>query len=156
MNITSYVQRAYRLFMEWGHANAVLTDCIVNGIIGGVGAVLGFVPQMFVLFLLLSIVEDCGYMVRIAFVMDRIFRRFGLSGKSFIPLLISSGCGVPGIMASKTIEHDSLLFGRPKSFVFKPNRIKISASNHQIGAFLDHELGVYFDRTPLAAACRNH
>src|SRR5574344_205613 len=107
MNITSYVQRAYRLFMEWGHANAVLTDCIVNGIIGGVGAVLGFVPQMFVLFLLLSIVEDCGYMVRIAFVMDRIFRRFGLSGKSFIPLLISSGCGVPGIMASKTIENDN-------------------------------------------------
>lgn len=101
------VQSIIQGWMERGHANAVLTDCIVNGIIGGVGAVLGFVPQMFVLFLLLSIVEDCGYMVRIAFVMDRIFRRFGLSGKSFIPLLISSGCGVPGIMASKTIENDN-------------------------------------------------
>lgn len=84
-----------------------MVDCIVNGIIGGLGAILGFVPQMAILFLLLCIVEDCGYMVRIAFVMDRIFRKFGLSGKSFIPLLISSGCGVPGIMASKTIENDN-------------------------------------------------
>ena len=77
------------------------------GIIGGLGAVLGFVPQMAILFLFLSILEDCGYMVRIAFVMDRVFRHFGLSGKSFIPLLISSGCGIPGIMASKTIEQDN-------------------------------------------------
>ena len=88
-------------------AAAFLTDLIVNGIIGGLGAVLGFVPQMAILFVLLSILEDCGYMVRIAFVMDRIFRKFGLSGKSFIPLLISSGCGIPGIMASKTIENDN-------------------------------------------------
>lgn len=88
-------------------ANEVLIDCIVNGVIGGVGAVLGFVPQMAVLFLLLSFIEDCGYMVRIAFVMDRIFRKFGLSGKSFIPLLVGSGCGVPGIMASRTIENDN-------------------------------------------------
>ena len=80
---------------------------VVDGIIGGVGAVLGFVPQMAILFLFLSILEDCGYMVRIAFVMDRVFRHFGLSGKSFIPLLISSGCGIPGIMASKTIEQDN-------------------------------------------------
>ena len=80
---------------------------IFNGIIGGLGAVLGFVPQMAILFLFLSILEDCGYMVRIAFVMDRVFRHFGLSGKSFIPLLISSGCGIPGIMASKTIEQDN-------------------------------------------------
>ncbi len=94
-------------WMEKGGANAILTDCLVNGVIGGVGTILGFVPQMFLLFLLLSILEDCGYMVRIAFVMDRVFRRFGLSGKSFIPLLISSGCGVPGIMASKTIENDN-------------------------------------------------
>jgi ferrous iron transport protein B len=94
-------------WMEKGGANDVLTDCLVNGVIGGVGTILGFVPQMFLLFLLLSILEDCGYMVRIAFVMDRVFRRFGLSGKSFIPLLISSGCGVPGIMASKTIENDN-------------------------------------------------
>ena len=87
--------------------NDVLISLVVDGIIGGVGAVLGFAPQMAILFLFLSILEDCGYMVRIAFVMDRIFRHFGLSGKSFIPLLISSGCGVPGIMASKTIEQDN-------------------------------------------------
>lgn len=84
-----------------------LEDLIVNGIIGGLGAVLGFLPQMAILFVLLSVLEDCGYMVRVAFVMDRIFRKFGLSGKSFIPLLISSGCGIPGIMASKTIENDN-------------------------------------------------
>lgn len=85
----------------------VVSSLVVEGIIGGLGAVLGFVPQMAILFLFLSILEDCGYMVRIAFVMDRIFRHFGLSGKSFIPLLISSGCGIPGIMASKTIEQDN-------------------------------------------------
>ena len=72
----------------------------------GVGAVLGFVPQMLVLFLFLAFLESCGYMARIAFVMDRIFRKFGLSGKSFIPMLIATGCGVPGIMASRTIEND--------------------------------------------------
>ena len=84
-----------------------LRGLIMDGIVAGVGAVLGFVPQMAILFLFLSILEDCGYMVRIAFVMDRVFRHFGLSGKSFIPLLISSGCGIPGIMASKTIEADN-------------------------------------------------
>ncbi|WP_312693156.1 ferrous iron transport protein B [Caproiciproducens sp.] len=83
-----------------------LNSLIVDGIIGGVGAVLGFVPQMFILFFFLSILEDCGYMARVAFIMDRIFRKFGLSGKSFIPLLIASGCGVPGIMASRTIENE--------------------------------------------------
>ena len=88
-------------------AGDVVSSLVVEGIIGGLGAVLGFVPQMAILFLFLSILEDCGYMVRIAFVMDRIFRHFGLSGKSFIPLLISSGCGIPGIMASKTIEQDN-------------------------------------------------
>ena len=88
-------------------ASSMVVGLVVDGIIGGVGAVLGFVPQMAVLFLFLSILEDCGYMVRIAFVMDRVFRHFGLSGKSFIPLLISSGCGIPGIMASKTIEQDN-------------------------------------------------
>ena len=88
-------------------AGDLVTGLVVDGIIGGVGAVLGFAPQMAVLFLFLSILEDCGYMVRIAFVMDRVFRHFGLSGKSFIPLLISSGCGIPGIMASKTIENDN-------------------------------------------------
>ncbi|MFR5810192.1 MAG: ferrous iron transport protein B, partial [Flavonifractor plautii] len=83
-----------------------LQGLIVEGIIAGVGAVLGFVPQMLVLFLMLSILEDVGYMARVAFIMDRIFRKFGLSGKSFIPMLIGSGCGVPGIMASRTIEQD--------------------------------------------------
>ena len=94
-------------FLEGIGTNDVVTSLVVDGVIGGVGAVLGFVPQMTILFLFLSILEDCGYMVRIAFVMDRVFRHFGLSGKSFIPLLISSGCGIPGIMASKTIEQDN-------------------------------------------------
>ena len=88
-------------------AGDMVMGLVVDGIIGGLGAVLGFVPQMAILFLFLSVLEDCGYMVRIAFVMDRVFRHFGLSGKSFIPLLISSGCGIPGIMASKTIEQDN-------------------------------------------------
>ena len=88
-------------------AGDMVQGLVVDGIIGGLGAMLGFVPQMAILFLFLSILEDCGYMVRIAFVMDRVFRHFGLSGKSFIPLLISSGCGIPGIMASKTIEQDN-------------------------------------------------
>ena len=94
-------------FLEGIGTNDVVTSLVVDGVIGGVGAVLGFVPQMAILFLFLSILEDCGYMVRIAFVLDRVFRHFGLSGKSFIPLLISSGCGIPGIMASKTIEQDN-------------------------------------------------
>lgn len=84
----------------------VLSSLIQDGIVAGVGAVLGFVPQILVLFFLLSILEDCGYMSRVAFIMDRLFRRFGLSGKSFIPLLVATGCGVPGIMASRTIEQD--------------------------------------------------
>ena len=83
-----------------------LTGLIVDGVISGVGAVLGFVPQMLVLFLYLAFLESCGYMARVAFIMDRIFRKFGLSGKSFIPMLIGSGCGVPGVMASRTIEND--------------------------------------------------
>ncbi len=89
----------------WGVA-AWLVSLVADGIVGGVGAVLGFVPQMLILFLLLSLLEDCGYMARVAFIMDRIFRRFGLSGKSFIPMLVATGCGVPGIMASRTIESD--------------------------------------------------
>ena len=83
-----------------------LVSLIADGIIGGVGAVLGFVPQMAILFLLLSLLEDCGYMSRVAFIMDKLFRKFGLSGKSFIPLLVASGCGVPGVMASRTIEQE--------------------------------------------------
>lgn len=83
-----------------------LSGLLVDGIIGGVGAVLGFVPQMLVLFIFLGFLEGCGYMARVAFILDRIFRKFGLSGKSFIPMLIGSGCGVPGVMASRTIEND--------------------------------------------------
>ena len=105
------------LFGEWvvpgvtGALEAIgcadwLTGLIADGIVGGVGAVLGFVPQMLVLFFFLAFLESCGYMARVAFIMDRIFRKFGLSGKSFIPMLIGSGCGVPGIMASRTIEND--------------------------------------------------
>lgn len=79
---------------------------VIDGIVAGIGAILGFLPQMFILFLLLTLLEECGYMARVAFIMDRLFRKFGLSGKSFIPMLISSGCGVPGIMASRTIESE--------------------------------------------------
>jgi len=92
-------------FLEAIHCAAWLHSLIVDGIVAGVGAVLGFVPQMFILFIFLAFLEACGYMARIAFIMDRIFRRFGLSGKSFIPILIGTGCGVPGIMASRTIEN---------------------------------------------------
>ena len=83
-----------------------MVSLVTDGILGGVGAVLGFVPQLLILFLLLSVLEDVGYLSRVAFIMDRIFRRFGLSGKSFIPMLVASGCGVPGIMASRTMEQD--------------------------------------------------
>ncbi len=92
--------------LEAIHCADWLTGLIADGIVAGVGAVLGFVPQMLVLFLFLAFLESCGYMARVAFIMDRIFRKFGLSGKSFIPMLIGSGCGVPGIMASRTIEND--------------------------------------------------
>ncbi|MCI7733535.1 MAG: ferrous iron transport protein B [Dysosmobacter sp.] len=93
------------LLESWGCAEW-LTGLVSDGIIAGVGAVLGFVPQMLVLFFMLAILEDVGYMARVAFIMDRIFRKFGLSGKSFIPMLIGSGCGVPGVMASRTIENE--------------------------------------------------
>ena len=100
------VPGAQTLFGETLGCADWLTGLIVDGIISGVGAVLGFVPQMLVLFIFLAFLESCGYMARVAFIMDRIFRKFGLSGKSFIPMLIGSGCGVPGIMASRTIESD--------------------------------------------------
>lgn len=101
------IQETISGFLGGLGASDLVISLVSDGIVGGVGAVLGFVPQMAILFLFLSLLEDCGYMVRIAFVMDRIFRHFGLSGKSFIPLLISSGCGIPGIMASRTIEQDN-------------------------------------------------
>jgi len=99
------VEGSRALLEKWGAA-PWLVGLISDGILAGVGAVLGFVPQMLVLFLMLCILEDCGYMARIAFIMDRIFRRFGLSGKSFIPMLVGTGCGIPGVMASRTIENE--------------------------------------------------
>ena len=104
--VGEWIVPAAQSFFEGIGCAEWLTGLIVDGIISGVGAVLGFVPQMLVLFLMLCILEDCGYMARIAFIMDRIFRRFGLSGKSFIPMLVGTGCGVPGIMASRTIEQE--------------------------------------------------
>ena len=104
--VAAWIQEPVVAWLESIGCAGWLVGLIGDGIIGGVGAVIGFVPQMLVLFFLLAILEDVGYMSRIAFIMDRIFRKFGLSGKSFIPMLISSGCGVPGVMASRTIEQD--------------------------------------------------
>ena len=104
--VAAWIQEPVMAWLENIGCAGWLVGLIGDGIIGGVGAVIGFVPQMLILFFLLAILEDVGYMSRIAFIMDRIFRRFGLSGKSFIPMLISSGCGVPGVMASRTIEQD--------------------------------------------------
>ena len=103
---TEWLVEIPRTALEGWGVNAVLVGLVCDGILAGVGAVLGFVPQMLVLFFLLALLEDCGYMARIAFIMDRIFRKFGLSGKSFIPMLIGTGCGVPGEMASRTIENE--------------------------------------------------
>ena len=97
---------AIESFLVSIHCAGWLQGLILDGIVAGVGAVLGFVPQMLVLFIFLAFLEGCGYMARVAFIMDRIFRKFGLSGKSFIPMLIGTGCGVPGVMASRTIEND--------------------------------------------------
>ncbi len=116
---------------------------IMDGIVGGVGAVLGFVPQMLVLFLLLAILEDVGYMARVAFIMDRIFRRFGLSGKSFIPMLVATGCGVPGIMASRTIEQDR----DRKMTIMTTGFIPCGAKMPIIGLFA----GALFGKSPLVA-----
>ena len=102
----AWLKEGSRSLLEGWGAAPWLVGLISDGILAGVGAVLGFVPQMLVLFLMLCILEDCGYMARIAFIMDRIFRRFGLSGKSFIPMLVATGCGIPGIMASRTIENE--------------------------------------------------
>ena len=102
----AWLKEGSRAILEGWGAAPWLVGLISDGIFAGVGAVLGFVPQMLVLFLMLAILEDCGYMARIAFIMDRIFRRFGLSGKSFIPMLVGTGCGIPGVMASRTIENE--------------------------------------------------
>ncbi len=102
----AWLKEGSRSLLESWNVAPWLTGLISDGVLAGVGAVLGFVPQMLVLFLMLCILEDCGYMARIAFIMDRIFRRFGLSGKSFIPMLVATGCGIPGVMASRTIENE--------------------------------------------------
>ncbi len=120
-----------------------LYSLIQNGIVGGVGAVLGFVPQLLVLFLFLAVLEDCGYMSRIAFIMDRIFRKFGLSGKSFIPMLVATGCGVPGIMASRTIEQDR----DRKMTIITTGFIPCGAKMPIIGLFA----GAVFGNSPLVA-----
>ena len=123
---------------------SVLYGLIQNGIVAGVGAVLGFVPQMLVLFLLLAILEDIGYMARVAFVMDRIFRQFGLSGKSFIPCLVATGCGVPGVMASRTIENDRDRKMTVMTTTFMPCGAKLPI----IGLIA----GAIFGESPLVAA----
>ncbi len=114
-----------------------LKSLILDGIVAGVGAVLGFVPQMLVLFLFLAFLESCGYMARVAFIMDRIFRKFGLSGKSFIPMLIGSGCGVPGVMASRTIEND-----RDRKMTIMTTTFVPCGAKHPINALI---AGAFFD-----------
>lgn len=104
--IADIIQGNLRSWMQSIHTADWLISLLVDGIIGGVGAVIGFVPQIAILFFLMSVLEDCGYMSRVAFIMNRVLRKFGLSGKAFIPLLVSSGCGVPGIMATRTMEND--------------------------------------------------
>ena len=128
---------AQTLFENIGCADW-LTGLIVDGVISGVGAVLGFVPQMLVLFLFLAFLESCGYMARVAFIMDRIFRKFGLSGKSFIPMLIGSGCGVPGVMASRTIENDRDRKMTIMTTTFVPCGAKLPIIALIAGAFFDN------------------
>ena len=124
--------------LEAVHCAAWLEGLILDGIVAGVGAVLGFVPQMLVLFLFLAFLESCGYMARVAFIMDRIFRKFGLSGKSFIPMLIGSGCGVPGVMASRTIENDRDRKMTIMTTTFVPCGAKLPIIAMIAGAFFDN------------------
>ena len=126
-----------QLLVEWQVADW-MQELILNGIIAGVGAVLGFLPQLIVLFLCLSFLEDCGYMARIAFVMDRLFRKFGLSGKSFIPMLIATGCGVPGVMASRTIENEQDRRLTIMVTTFMPCSAKLPIIALITGAFFPH------------------
>ena len=119
-----------------------LQGLIVDGIIGGVGAVFSFVPQLMILFFFLSLMEDIGYMARVAFIMDRIFRRFGLSGKSFIPMLIGTGCSVPGIMASRTIENDRDRKMTIMLTPFIPCGAKLPVFALMVGALFPHDAWV--------------
>lgn len=163
-----FIQGNVATFLESINTTDWLIGLIVDGIIGGVGAVLGFVPQIMILFLLISILEDCGYMARVAFIMDRIFRKFGLSGKSFIPMLIGSGCSVPAVMASRTIENEkdrrmtimltpfipcgaklpvfALMAG-----AFFPNDSWVAPSMYFLGIAMVILSGIILKRTPLFA-----
>ena len=133
-----YVPEFVTGVLEALKVQAWLQSLIIDGVVAGVGTVLGFLPQIFVLFICLGILEDIGYMSRIAFVMDRIFRRFGLSGKSFIPMLISTGCGVPGIMASRTIENERDRRITIMTTTFMPCSAKLSVIALIAGAFFPH------------------
>lgn len=133
-----WIPDAVNGFLEKINCAGWLQSLIVDGVIGGVGAVLGFVPQMLVLFIFLAFLEACGYMARIAFVMDRIFRKFGLSGKSFIPMLIGTGCGVPGIMASRTIENERDRRMTIMTTTFIPCGAKLPIIGLIAGAFFDN------------------
>ncbi|MDR3271266.1 MAG: ferrous iron transport protein B [Peptococcaceae bacterium] len=133
---------AIESFLLWAGSADLLNSLILDGIVAGVGAVLGFLPQMLVLFLLLAILEDCGYMARIAFVMDRIFRRFGLSGKSFIPILVGTGCGVPGIMASRTIENEKDRRMTVITTTFIPCGAKLPIIGLIVGAFFPESVWI--------------
>ena len=127
-----------RALLEGANVAPWLVGLVVDGIIAGVGAVIGFVPQMLILFVMLSILEDVGYMARIAFIMDRIFRKFGLSGKSFIPMLIGTGCGVPGVMASRTIENERDRRITIMTTCFIPCSAKLPIIGMIAGAFFDN------------------
>ena len=132
------IQNAVGGFLTNVGASDLINGLVVDGIIGGLGAVLGFVPQMLVLFIFLAFLESCGYMARVAFIMDRIFRKFGLSGKSFIPMLIGSGCGVPGVMASRTIENDRDRKMTVMTTTFVPCGAKLPIIALIAGAFFDN------------------
>lgn len=134
------------------HCADWLQGLILEGIVAGVGAVLGFVPQMLVLFIFLAFLESCGYMARVAFIMDRIFRKFGLSGKSFIPMLIASGCGVPGIMASRTIENDRDRKMTIMTTTFIPCGAKLPIISLIAGALFDNSVWVTYSAYLIGAA----
>ncbi len=147
--------RAIESALEAVHCAAWLQGLILDGIVAGVGAVLGFVPQMLVLFFFLAFLESCGYMARVAFIMDRIFRKFGLSGKSFIPMLIASGCGVPGVMASRTIENDRDRKMTIMTTTFVPCGAKLPIIAMIAGAFFGNS-GWVATSSLLCRHCGNH
>ncbi len=124
--------------------NEILQGLIIDGIIGGIGGMLGFMPQMLIVFIFLALLEDCGYMSRVAFVMDRVFRHFGMSGKSFIPLLVGTGCGLPGIMATRTIENEKDRRLTMMTVTFMPCGAKLPLISAIVGAFFGHSALIAF------------